>query len=280
MNNYDLLQLLGSGSYGKVYKALRKSDNQIIALKIIDITDNTKQINNKQINTIKSEIDYLKTLSIPKCQNEFVICYYDSFYDSENKQYLIEMELIDGIEVDKFIKARPKSREERYHYLLLVALDISRGLNYIHSKNIIHNDIKPANIMIQKGTFIPKIIDFGLSCVGIDDEEIGNYCVKNVGTPLYLAPEFFEPHGFKNPASDMWALGVMLYKMASGSYPFMAPDRKQVLDKIRNADTTYQNINTTNQLLNQVINGLLVANDTKRLTSSQVIKLINNNKIN
>ena len=273
MDNYELFNLLGSGSHGKVYKAFRKADKKIIALKVINITVP------EQVNTVNSEIEYLKTLSTPSCQSEFVICYYDGFVDPDNNnQYLIEMELVDGIEVDKFVKARPKNKTERYYYLLLIALDVARGLKYIHSKGIIHNDIKPGNIMIQKGSFIPKIIDFGLSCFLIDGEETEEkYCITNVGTPLYLAPEFFDPRGFKTPASDMWSLGVMLYKMATGKYPFIDNSVKGVLDKIKNASITYQPINTTNSLLNQVINGLLVSDDRNRLTSTEVISLIQNN---
>ena len=86
INNYDLIKKIGIGGHGVVWKALRKSDDKILALKII---------NTELLDEITNEIQQLKEISKPKCHPNLV-CYYDSFYDSKHKQVLIEMEYIKG----------------------------------------------------------------------------------------------------------------------------------------------------------------------------------------
>ncbi len=259
-NNYELVYILGEGAFGTVYQAIRKSDSKTIALKVMKIPLSDKSDKSdieSVIKDLKNEVDILKKLSEPKC-TPFIICYYDSYYDEDNNTFLIEMELIEGLNMLEFV-SQEKNKDRLYYYLLLIARDVSLGLDYIHKNNIIHNDIKLENIMIQDNTYIPKIIDFGLSCFSK-----GGSCIYPFGSYNYIAPEFgFD--GIKLVASDMWSLGVSLYTGAILKFPFEnnneIQNKKVVLD-------------TTNKLLNDVVNGLLIKDPTKRLSGKDVVSMI------
>ncbi len=260
MKDYEIMQTLGKGGFGVVYKVKRKSDGKIIALKVMDINPSDE----KKINNAKKEVELLKTLSEPEC-NPFVICYYDSSYDEKDSKFLIEMEYVDGMNMADFVKLI-RNDKIRYYYLLLIARDIAQGLKYIHSKNIIHRDIKLENIIIEKDTFIPKIIDFGLSC-------FEKSCKGISGTAFYMSPELLN-EGKIFPASDMWALGVTLFRGAMGKTPFGGADRMEVYKNIKNGNR--RNITTTNELLNFIIRHLLIYNIYMRRTPDQIIKLTDN----
>ena len=205
LNDYERGSKLGSGAFGTVQKAIRKSDGKVIALKII----NLPKWNTAMKQMIEEEVKTLKRLSFPEC-HPFIVCYYGGGYDETNEKYLIEMELIEGRDMFDFVQDKSLSDEALYYYLLLIASDVSKTLKYIHTQNILHNDIKLENIMIQKDTNIPKLIDFGLACNTHTIDKLGAGCTKAVGTPMYLAPEFFQYRNVKLPASDMWALGLSL----------------------------------------------------------------------
>jgi len=268
LKDYEIIEGIGKGSFGEVFKAIRKSDGKVIALKTIDAS------RHHDLTTIMTEVNTLKKLSDPDC-NPFVVCYYGSYHDELNEEYLIEMEYIDGVEMLDFVKNRASTDEEYYYYLLLIARDISKGLEYVHQKGIIHNDIKLANIIIQKDTYIPKIIDFGISCSshGGPKYKKSNYCVINGGTHAYLAPEFFgDNFGLRLPASDMWALGVLLYIAATGRGIFDANNNEEFYYKLKNAGIP--KLNTTNNLLNYIVNNLLVRDPESRLKPSEVVNKI------
>ena len=270
LDDYELGSLLGQGNFGKVYKATRKSDGKTIALKVL----NVDAMNEKMIKDIKDEVSALKKLSFPEC-HPFIVCYYDDYLDKAHNKYLIEMEYIEGQSMKDFVNSKKGNKEQLYYYLLLIARDISEALNYTHDKEILHNDIKLENIMIQDKTFIPKLIDFGLMCNFTPDEYIDDnrFCIKSVGTPLYLAPEYFGPVYYaKIAASDMWALGVALYKGATGNFPLYAKNMKDLQKLI--VGGTIPQLKTSNELLNDVVNTLLRRDPDDRLTAGQVIATI------
>ena len=264
LQDYEIIKELGRGAQGVVHKAKRKSDGKIIALKVLDINP----FREKDIIKAKKEVEFLKTLSEPEC-NPFVICYYDSYYDEKGGKFLIEMEYIEGMEMFDFVQEVSDSKM-RFYYLLLIARDVAQGLKYIHSKNIIHRDIKLENIIIEKDTNIPKIIDFGLSCFTENPEN--PECKSGGGTVKYLSPEFLHTN-LRFPASDMWALGVTLYIGANGSYPYKGYDNRQIMNNITNIRVR---IDTQNKLLNKIINGLLIPNKDNRLTAQEVIDMTEN----
>ena len=268
IDNYERGPQIGSGSFGVVEKAIRKRDQKVIALKIIDIPSYNQRL--KEM--IDEEVITLKKLSFPKC-HPFIVCYYDGGYDEKNMKYLIEMELIKGRDMFDFVQDKSFTNEELYYYLLLIASDVSRVLKHVHSENILHNDIKLENIMIEKDTNIPKLIDFGLACNTHHTISWGDACTKVAGTPRYVAPEFLgDVDGLKLPASDMWALGVALYTAVKGEYPYLGTTKNKLFNEIKNDPVPL--LKTNNLLLNDVVNGLLEKDPKKRLKPDQVIKMV------
>lgn len=287
LDDYDVLDILGQGQFGKVYKVKRKDadlETPPIALKTIDINPDQTDI----IETTKNEVEILKELSIPEC-NPFVICYYgSSHYDTvvEGKpvtRFLIEMELIDGEEMADYVTKLwdEKSKEMVYYYLLLIGKDILQGLAYTHDNDIIHNDIKLKNIMIDKEN-VPRIVDYGLSCTVVGTKEWGRYeskyCKSNGGTPDYVPPEFFIKD-VRLPASDLWALGISLYIAATkNGYPYSEVDDdigiQELFRIIRDGEPT--KLNTDNQQLNDLVNGLLTKDPAKRLTAAKGLEMLEN----
>ena len=267
LSDYEIIKELGKGAYGTVYKVKRPIDEKIIALKVIKI----ESTNKKLIKITKKEIDYLKTLSKPSC-NPFVICYYDSYYNPTTEEFLVEMEYIEGKDMHDFVQDMRKDNKKKvlYYYLLLIAKDVTEGLKYIHGKNIIHNDIKLENIMIDKN-YVPKIIDFGLSCYDDKYEDyLGKHCKSYGGTPWYIAPEFFRLK-IRTPAQDMWALGVALYVGATGKYPYSVfnDNKADLFDKIKHTEPA--ELKTSNRQLNFLVNGLLTKRAMNRWDADDVL---------
>jgi serine/threonine protein kinase len=273
LKDYVIISELGKGGFGVVYKAKRKSDNKVVALKVIHVPKEKLHL----IEKTKEEIDTLQTLSVPTC-NPFVICYYNSYYNPSVRQFLIEMELVEGQDMEEYANNLwdTKKPEEVYYYLLLIAKDLLNGLKYTHDKGIIHNDIKLENIMIDTNN-VPRIIDYGLACNIIGTNDLGKYCVSHGGTVLYIAPEYLTRE-IRLPATDLWALGIVLYMAATEfQYPFYNVDlRTSNINIILDAISSYvpMKLNTSNQQLNNLVNSLLVKDPSKRLTVDQALAML------
>ena len=262
VKSYDIKKKLGEGSFGKVYEAVT-SDGQRIALKTTKPIDPN---NTRLIQQTIHELDFLKRLATPNC-NPNVICYYDSYYDERKGEFLIEMELVEGPNLHEFVKTlqRTQPKEVGYYYLLLIAKGIAKGLQYSHRKGIIHNDIKADNIVIDQNN-VPRIIDYGLSC----NMNRSGMCVSASGTPHFVPPEYTNRY----PASDMWALGVTLFVLIAGKYPFNFKAAKTYDDIINIIKTTQSTkLNSSNTQLNKIVNRMLVRDPRFRMTSMEVANM-------
>jgi serine/threonine protein kinase len=105
---------------------------------------------------------------------------------------------------------------------------IAEGIEYLHSQNIAHRDIKLDNILIEDKTNIVKIIDFGFSVMCSSIQKLKIFC----GTPSYMAPEITMKKEYDGKTVDMWALGVLLYVMLTGIFPFKGTSEADLYHKI------------------------------------------------
>ena len=146
-----------------------------------------------------------------KIDHPYIVNYIQSFED-EKYIYLV-MQLCDGIDMYKYMDKHGKfSEAEAAHF----AKKILEALNHIHSIGVVHRDIKPDNIMIGEHKEL-KIIDFGLS----KDTELHPRQLKSIaGSKIFMAPEVIERDSTHSTPVDLWSLGITLYVMLSGSYPF------------------------------------------------------------
>ena len=215
---FRIIRPIGSGGMGEVYEAIDLELGQHIALKTIraDITDNPRMLGH-----FKNEVKLAQRISGSHiCRIHELHVLADS-PDGRRRAFLT-MEFLNGVTLaDRIREAGPLPWKE----VKTIALDICEGLRVMHEAGIIHRDLKSRNVMLaeRNGTVRAVVMDFGLAhevrtatsetATGISEEH------GVVGTVEYMAPEQFEGQTL-TPASDIFALGVVMYELAAGKHPF------------------------------------------------------------
>jgi NUAK family SNF1-like kinase len=147
-----------------------------------------------------------------------VVKLYETF--ESNKHGIFVMELCCGGDLLNYVRKRRRLKESVAKFIFK---QIIEGIAHIHSKNILHRDIKLDNILIDgKGNV--KIGDFGVSKTVNPGDVLKEQC----GTPAYIAPEILEDRGYKGSTVDMWSVGVVLFAMLYGSVPFKANNMEEL----------------------------------------------------
>ncbi|CAG9325581.1 unnamed protein product [Blepharisma stoltei] len=196
---------LGRGTSGIVYKVQHQGNGRFYVIKAIDLSNLSK---NKQ-NKAEKEVEILSTVS-----HEHIIRYYNSIIKDET--LFILMEYASGGDLQSFIsKTKEKRKGIDESQLWTWAYEICLAVNYLHSNNILHRDIKCMNIFLDNEKRI-KIGDLGLSKM----TRTKQMHTSIVGTPLYLSPEQVRRHPYGNKA-DIWAIGCVLYNIAALDLPFL-----------------------------------------------------------
>ena len=270
IDDFEILKLIGKGSFSNVYKVKLKETSYIYALKKVSIED----ISNKE-----KAFNEIKLIS--KIKNQYVISFYDSFLDNNNNILYILMEYAPYGDLEKMIKEQKKKNkyfEEKY--LLNIFEQIISGLIAIHSENILHRDLKAANIFIMnKEKNKIKIGDLNVS--KIYDKNLKN---TQIGTPYYASPEVWNnrPYDFK---SDIWSVGCLFYEIATLNAPFEGKTLKEVYDKIEKCSIKpLPNIYSNH--INKIIKMCLRFNDKLRPSAQELmdyllrVKNLNNEKKN
>ncbi|KAK2972844.1 hypothetical protein RJ640_028372 [Escallonia rubra] len=187
IENYHVIELVGEGSFGKVYKGRRKYTGQTVAMKFILKHGKTE----KDIQNLRQEIEILR-----KLKHENIIGMLDSFESPQEFCVVTEFaqgELYEILEDDKCLP------EE---LVQAIAKQLVRALHYLHSNRIIHRDMKPQNILIGSGSVV-KLCDFGFARA-MSTNTVVLRSIK--GTPLYMAPELVREQPY-NHTADLWSLG-------------------------------------------------------------------------
>jgi len=268
--NYEIIKTLGEGAQGKVYKVIRKSDQKIIALKVLRVN-----YGSEKYNQAIQEATMLEKISKPQC-NPFLACYYNHYY--KDGELLIESEFIEGVTLAVYSKTLQEKNdyEKLYRHLLLITKDIITGIALIHKMGIIHNDIKPENIIIDP-SLTPKLVDFGLACTtqfcDYENQKVP-CCLGLNGSPHYASPEMIKTKERYFP-SDIWSLGMTLYYSATGTFPYNFPKDKNVMTVLYTTATqTPKLLTTNNEVLNEIVNRSLKVLPFERITLNEIAKLI------
>uniref|UniRef100_A0A671Q178 non-specific serine/threonine protein kinase n=1 Tax=Sinocyclocheilus anshuiensis TaxID=1608454 RepID=A0A671Q178_9TELE len=218
-SQFELLKVLGQGSYGKVFlvRKIKGSDTgQLYAMKVL------KKATLKVRDRVRSKMerDILAEVNHP-----FIVKLHYAF-QTEGKLYLILDFLRGGDLFTRLSKEVMFTEEDVKFYLAELAL----ALDHLHSLGIIYRDLKPENILLDEEGHI-KITDFGLSKEAIDhDKRAYSFC----GTIEYMAPEVVNRRGHTQSA-DWWSFGVLMFEMLTGSLPFQGKDRKETMALILKA---------------------------------------------
>lgn len=140
------------------------------------------------------------------------------------------MEYVGGGSLHGYLKSKPNRRLEESDAKRIFK-QILEGIKYCHSRCITHRDIKLENLLLDDQNNI-KIIDFGFSTCIPNDKKIKIFC----GTPSYMAPEIVQKIEYAGPPADIWALGVLLFTLLSGCFPYRGATDKELYRKIMRAD--------------------------------------------
>jgi serine/threonine protein kinase len=219
MADFDLLTVLGLGSFGRVMKVKEKSTGNIYAMKVMD---KEQVVANKMVNHTQAEKDILGSIDHP------FIC--RLFYAFQTKKHLVlVMDFLCGGELFFHLQRAKRFSEQRAKYY---AAEIGLALAYIHDRNIIYRDLKPENLVLSREGHV-TLTDFGLA----KRDMIGpthTFC----GTPEYMAPELIMRRGHTK-AVDWWSLGVLLYEMVSGLPPFYSANTGEMYDMVLHRPLTF-----------------------------------------
>jgi len=217
--DFELLAVIGRGSFGKVMQVKHRAIGKIYAMKVM----------RKDMIIAKNQVTHTKDEKhvLQKIKHPFIVNLHYAF-QTKDKLYLI-LDYINGGELFFHLKKAGKFSEERVKFY---AAEIASALIHLHAHGIIYRDLKPENLLLDAGGHV-VITDFGLSKEVMDDGT-HTFC----GTPEYLAPEVLkgEPHSFP---VDWWSLGTLMYEMMTGLPPFYSEFLSEMYQNIVAGDLVF-----------------------------------------
>ena len=248
-NQYQFIRWIKSGGYGQVFLSKHVYTNKEYAIKQID----TSEFSNEDLYNISRENLILRSMvhkNVIRCYNSFA---------HENKFYTV-MDFAEGGELTYLLKDKGALSEEEAKKIFK---QIYEAVCYIHSRNIIHRDLKPNNILfLDKERTHIVIIDFGIS--GMSN---GNQKEKiKAGTTRFLPPEIVGGEEFSSSQKlDIWALGVILFLMVEGCYPFNGKSTKEIILAILKENIEFNKKIKISNALKNLIGGMLEKNHRFRI---------------
>ena len=269
-NLYTFKEIIGKGTFGIVrtgYRTKEIAPHKIYAIKSIDKTKLTQNV----IDNIEKEIDIISSLDHPN-----IARFYETFND--DKYFHIVTELCRGKELSKLIKQNGGKIKEKNCRIII--MKILHAINYCHSHGVVHCDLKPDNIIFETpnegeenedentlNLLDLKLIDFGLSSRIKKNEKLNNI----VGTPSFIAPETIK--GEYDEKCDVWSIGVILYYILSGTFPFIGNSNSEIFEKIyKNEPIFRKNIfNDISENAIDFIKKCLVKNPNQRPSAKECL---------
>jgi serine/threonine protein kinase len=217
LRQYDVLDFLGRGGMGTVYKARQRSLNRIVAVKLLSAHSSSSGLDFAA--RFKVEAQAMARLSHPN-----IVPVHD-FGEMEDGRLFYVMEFVEGEDLAKRIEAEGRLRTEE---AVRIALAVCDALAFAHEQGVVHRDIKPSNILLSEGGQV-KVADFGLA--KIDDPTTASLTLSStsMGSQGYAAPEVFSKASTADHRADIYSLGIVLYEMLTGAVPrgmFKLPSEK------------------------------------------------------
>ncbi|XP_009958378.1 PREDICTED: serine/threonine-protein kinase 36, partial [Leptosomus discolor] len=212
MEKYHVLEMIGEGSFGRVYKGRRKYSAQVVALKFIPKVGRSE----KELKNLQQEIEIMRGLHHPN-----IIQMLDSF--ETDKEVVVVTDYAEG-ELFQTLEDDGSLPEDQVQ---AIAAQLVSALYYLHSHRILHRDMKPQNILLGKDGVV-KLCDFGFARA----MSIHTMVLTSIkGTPLYMSPELVEERPYDHTA-DLWSVGCILYELFVGTPPFYTSSIFQLVSLI------------------------------------------------
>ena len=224
---YIVTKRLGNGSFATVWRGYHRHTLQPVAIKSISLAKLAS--NRKHVANLESEIECMRAL-----QHENVVRLIET-HDSERHKYLI-MEFCEGGDLSHYLRKHkqplPLPLAQRF------AIQLRRGLEVLHSRQLIHRDLKPQNLLLDQShspyTAVLKLADFGFARSLLADDMAATLC----GSPLYMAPEILKYQAY-DAKVDLWSVGAILYEMVVGRVPYTGQNHIQLLDRIEREEVSW-----------------------------------------
>ncbi|XP_063281460.1 serine/threonine-protein kinase 4 [Pelobates fuscus] len=248
---FDILEKLGEGSYGSVFKASHKETSEIVAIKQIPVESDLQEI--------------IKEISImQQCDSPHVVKYYGSYF--KNTDLWIVMEYCGGGSVSDIIRLRKQTLKE--DEIATILQSTLKGLEYLHFMRKIHRDIKAGNILLNSEG-IAKLADFGVAGQLTDTMAKRNTVI---GTPFWMAPEVIQEIGY-NGVADIWSLGITAIEMAEGKPPYADIHPMRAIFMIpSNPPPTFRKPELWSKEFIDFINKCLVKNPEQRASATELLQ--------
>ena len=208
---YIIQDTIKSGGMACIYKASDPETKDIVAIKTLQ----PSKINRRAVKGFIQEAKMLKKLNHPN------IIQVMDFGEEDNRTPYIVMEYINGEDLKKLLLHKKTKKLQRYNLII----QIGRGLAYLHENNIIHQDIKPENILVSKNGEV-KIIDFGLARYNRLRILTRNRFID--GTPTYMSPEQIRKK-HRDKRTDIYSYGITTYETLTGRAPYQANDKNAIM---------------------------------------------------
>lgn len=254
---YQRLETVGKGSYGSVHKGIHRATGNVVALKIIDLDAD----DGDDVDSIQREVALLTQLRDGPNITKYYGCHLDG------PRVWIVMEFAQGGSVYNLMQSSPNNCLEE-KYVAVIVREVLIGLSYLHKSNVIHRDIKAANVLITaSGKVI--ICDFGVSALLATTNSKRN---TFVGTPYWMAPEVAQPVPAYDTKADIWSLGVMIYEMIKGSPPHFRVAHLKVIQMIPKVKPPRLAENEGSKDLRDFIPFTLTESPPDRLTAEELLK--------
>ena len=263
LGEYLIIDELGAGGMGEVYKAEHSMLGRIEAIKVLPLEKTTPE----QIARFQHEIRAHAKLNHSNLARL-------SYAGQDGSRYYFVTEYVPGSDLRKLVRKHSRLTMQEAATIISQAAE---GLEHAHNIGVIHRDIKPGNLLVTPEGHT-KVIDLGLAgFVTVDDEDKANQQRRLVGTPDYLAPEVIRNPADASPASDVYALGCTLYYAVSGKVPFPGGTSLQKLNKHRDSNSVPLNPKRFNPELDEaflaVLGDMMEKDPSRRIqTAAEVVR--------
>jgi len=262
---YQILETLGRGSFGVVYKAIDYNrPDSFFALKLVPCDHLDARVAAGARDTALAEAQLLQRLRHPHVVNCHEVC-----YDERRHVVWLALDFLDGGDLQAHLDGRKRDTDIPFEatFVRQVLAAVGSALRYMHSQDVLHRDVKPSNILTTAGQTEIKLADFGISKM----LETTGRAHTVIGTPPYMSPEIVCGEAYGKPA-DAWALGVCLYELLSLRRPFDASNQLALAMQIVESQPPALPPDASPDLVQTVV-GLLLKDAQQRLTLPEALTL-------